>query len=145
MSDLTGWTLSRDVFFINCSRRKFQRDGYLCVKAAQRGRHRIHSDFFHTACVPSLKEHNDVDKFMLFRLLPSSVRTQGLFSPVRKMSFEETDLNRLSKLEEEEEEEEDEPERAERLRKETARLLATVDVHEHKRDEQHSLTALKSD
>lgn len=144
VADLATWTLSRDVFFINCSRRKFKRDGYLCVKAAKGGRRGIGSDVHYMACVPSLKEHNDRDTFMLFRLLPSSVRVQGLFTPVTKRPIDETDtlFDRLSRLDEEEEGQE--AEASERLRKESARLLATAEVHEHG-EEHHSLTILKSD
>ena len=81
---------------------------------------------------------------MLFRLLPSSVRVQGLFTPVTKRPIDETDtlFDRLSRLDEEEEGQE--AEASERLRKESARLLATAEVHEHG-EEHHSLTILKSD
>ena len=128
MVDLTTWTLSRDVFFINCSRRKFRRDGYLCVKEG------LESGSLSVSCVPSLKEHNDLDTFMLFRLLPSSVSTQGHDSPTSKTAVKEINLNK---------DEEDEVEAAERRRKETARVFtATVDFHTDRCVEQPSLTAL---
>lgn len=141
MVDLTAWTLSRDVFFINCSRRKFKRDGYLCVKQLDRD---SQGDIYTTACIPSLKHHNDVDTFMLFRLLPSSILKQGLSASTNKTAVEDTDLMKLSMLDKEDGEEDDEA--AERQRKEMARILsATVDVHTNESDEQHSLNLVPSD
>lgn len=66
------WVSGREVFFINCTRRKLKRDGYICVK--RRGRR--DEDHWITACLPSVRYHNEEDTFMLFRLLPASYREQ---------------------------------------------------------------------
>lgn len=64
------WVCGREVFFINCTRRRFKRDGYICVR--RQGRR--DEDRWITACVPSTHFHNEQDIFMLFRLLPASYR-----------------------------------------------------------------------
>ena len=66
------WVSGHEVFFINCTRRRLKRDGYICVK--RQGRH--NEDRWITACVPSTRLHNEEDIFMLFRLLPASYREQ---------------------------------------------------------------------
>lgn len=71
--NIQDWTRSKDVFFINCARRKFKIDGYLCVNQRKAGGSCV------TACVSSPKKHNNSDTYMLFRLLPASVRSTGLF------------------------------------------------------------------
>ena len=68
--DTRNWVTSRDQYFINCSRRRFRVDGYISVNRVRRGREYT----YHTACKASLKEHNNRNVGMLFRLLPSSFR-----------------------------------------------------------------------
>ena len=65
------WTQGRDMFFINCARRKMKRDGYIAMKR----RHvRNATDDWITCCVPHHLHHNESSVFMLFRLLPASYR-----------------------------------------------------------------------
>ena len=65
-----AWVQGRDMFFINCTRRRGRRDGYLCTRLRRRGG----QEEWVTACVPSTHFHNEQDTFMLFRLLPASHR-----------------------------------------------------------------------
>ena len=70
--DIAPWVDGRDVFFINCARRRAKRDGYICVKlVTSRGGGRPELT---TACVPAKRFHNERDTWMLFRLLPVSLR-----------------------------------------------------------------------
>lgn len=68
--DTRTWTSGGDLFFINCSRRKFKRDGYVCVKSIRQQR-------LVTACVSSVKCNNEPNIWMLFRLLPASYRDEN--------------------------------------------------------------------
>ena len=69
--DTKAWVSGRDLFFINCARRTWKKDGYICVKQitgwGQQPR-------LTTACVSSVKSNNERDLWMLFRLLPASYR-----------------------------------------------------------------------
>ena len=69
--DTKAWVSGRDLFFINCARRTWKKDGYICVKQitvpGQQPR-------LITACVSSVKHNNERDLWMLFRLLPASYR-----------------------------------------------------------------------
>ena len=70
--DITPWVDGRDAFFINCARRMAKRDGYICVKLVttrRGGRPELR-----TGCVPTKRSHNERDTWMLFRLLPVSLR-----------------------------------------------------------------------
>ena len=98
--DLATWTSSRDIFYINCSRRSFKRDGYLVVKWDEK------SDSFITACVSSIKDNSNSDTYMLFRLLPESVRNQEPTAHKRSTSvmIKNKELSKLSKLDDQEEE-----------------------------------------
>ena len=69
--DTRTWTSGGDLFFINCSRRKLKRDGYICVKRTRQQR-------LITACVPSVKSNFEPNTWMLFRLLPASYRDDKL-------------------------------------------------------------------
>ena len=64
------WLQGRDMFFINCARRKFKKDGYI----AMRRRQRCGQVEWITSCLPQRGDHNGFSIFMLFRLLPASVR-----------------------------------------------------------------------
>ena len=64
------WTQGRDMFFINCARRRMKWDGYVAVR-----RHRRHGEEeWITSCYPRRRDHNERSVFMLFRLLPASYR-----------------------------------------------------------------------
>ena len=67
---LTGFTSGKDLFYIKNAERKWSRDGYLCTKQVGDGE----SKRFVSALVPSTAHHNDHTVFMLFRLLPTSLR-----------------------------------------------------------------------
>ena len=69
---ITPWVDGREAFFINCARRRAKRDGYICVKlvAGQRGGR----PELRTGCVPTKRKHNERNTWMLFRLLPISLR-----------------------------------------------------------------------
>ena len=64
------WLQGHDMFFINCARRRCKKDGYI----AMRQRHRHGQAEWITSCLPRREDHNDFSIFMLFRLLPASVR-----------------------------------------------------------------------
>ena len=64
-----NWVNGREAFFVRCARRRFKRDGYICVKQQGRGE-------WITACVPFKFFHDERDTFMLFRLLPTYYREQ---------------------------------------------------------------------
>ncbi len=85
--DTAAWTTGREMFFINCARRRMKKDGYICMKAV----HRQGQPPFVTACVPSTAAHNDRNTFMLFRLLPPSHREN------QPLLVEETDVNEVDK------------------------------------------------
>ena len=68
--DIAPWVDGRDVFFINCARRKAKLDGYICVKLVTRGGR----PELRTSCVTSKRSHNERNIWMLFRLLPISLR-----------------------------------------------------------------------
>ena len=83
--DLTGWTSGKDAFYINCSRRWFRKNGYVCVRQNRPGS-------FITACVSSRKDHNNTDTFMLFRLLPKSLdQDPAIMAPPGKDDLEENE------------------------------------------------------
>jgi hypothetical protein len=64
------WTQGNDMFFINCARRRMKRDGYIAMR-----RHRRNGEIeWVSACFPTRSSHNDRRRFMLFRLLPASLR-----------------------------------------------------------------------
>ena len=61
-----NWIARNEGCYINCSRRKYARDGYLVVK-----RHEEPMDTitYMTACYPSTSYHNDDDTYMFFELI----------------------------------------------------------------------------
>ena len=64
------WMQGNDMFFINCARRRMKRDGYIAMR-----RHRRNGEIeWVSACFPTRSSHNDRRRFMLFRLLPASLR-----------------------------------------------------------------------
>ena len=71
--DTTSWVNGRDVYFIRCARRRFKKEGYLCMKFKP-GQDRVPP--YRMKIVPSTDAHNDENKFMLFRLLPISLKQQ---------------------------------------------------------------------
>ncbi len=87
--DLREWVLGNDQFFINCARRSGRIDGFLATKrVTQRGAAQAE---YTSACVPSIKYHNEVDAFTLFSLISPRVK-ESLLSPA-KIVTPEQDLN----------------------------------------------------
>lgn len=86
--DTRTWVSGRDLCFINCSHRKWKRDGYICVKLTidQGQQPRLI-----TACVSSVKKSNERNLCMLFRLLPASYRDVPLKSKVKGEEQENTE------------------------------------------------------
>ena len=125
--DLATWTSSREIFYINCSRRSFKRDGYLVIKWEEK------SDSFITACVSSIKDHGNADTYMLFRLLPESFRNQQPAASKRSTSvmIKNKELSKLSNLDDKDEEEIYRPRKREGMQ--NVRFcddqLGAVDVH----------------
>ena len=70
--DTSSWVNGREVYFIRCARRHFKKEGYLCMtfKPRQDG-----VSPYRLNIVPSTEKH-DVNHFMLFRLLPLSLKQQ---------------------------------------------------------------------
>ena len=65
--DLREWVSGKDQFFINCSRRKRSKNGFLAIKrVVQREEGQVE---YTSVCVPSVKHNNEVDTFMLFSLV----------------------------------------------------------------------------
>ena len=73
--DTTSWVNGREVYFIRCARRRFKKEGYLCMKFKPG---QDHVPPYRMKIVPSTDAHNDENKFMLFRLLPVSLKQQML-------------------------------------------------------------------
>ena len=71
-SKINDWVSGKEIFYINCSRRQWAKDGYVCVRRASSQTRDQES--FVTACVSTIKSHNDRTCFMLFRLLPAKLR-----------------------------------------------------------------------
>ena len=67
---LNSWVSGGDMFYINCSRRRHRKDGYLCIRRIhlRQPRQQDNEDFI-TACVRDIGYHDNVNVFMLFRLL----------------------------------------------------------------------------
>ena len=71
--EVSDWVNGSEAYYINCSRRKFARDGYVAVKKVQ-GRAHDRPTYI-TACFPSIDYHSDDhDVFMLFQLLRPSLK-----------------------------------------------------------------------
>ena len=66
----TMWAQGDDMFFINCARRRMKRDGYIGMRQRRR-------DQWVSACFPRRGAHNEQNKFMLFRLLPVSSKSNS--------------------------------------------------------------------
>ena len=71
--DPTPWVTGRDVFFVRCARRRFKKEGYLCVKFRPG---RENGPPYKLCIVPSMEAHNTENRFMLFRLMPVSIQNQ---------------------------------------------------------------------
>ena len=70
-SKINKWVDGKEIFYINCSRREWAKDGYICVKKSSS--RTTNQETFITACVSSTKSHDDRTCFMLFRLLPANL------------------------------------------------------------------------
>lgn len=68
---LSSWTSGGDMFFINCSRRSYRRDGYLSISRRPGGRNR--PETYDTTCTSSTRHHDGRNVFMLFQLLPTAL------------------------------------------------------------------------
>ena len=70
--DTSSWVTGREVYFIRCARRRFKKEGFLCMKykPSQEGLppYRLK--------IASSHEKHDENHFMLFRLLPLSLKHQ---------------------------------------------------------------------
>ena len=76
-ADLTEWVNEKEIFFINCQEQSLTTpvSSYLCVYASGR-----------TGCKPTVRSHDEKNKFMLFRLLtpaneartPTSTANKGI-------------------------------------------------------------------
>ena len=69
--DIKEWELGEQ-FFINCSRRRFRMDGYVAVSAIKT------TDEYTTLITPFQQNHNGIDTWMLFRLMPEEYRSREL-------------------------------------------------------------------
>ena len=71
--EVSDWVLGIEAYYVNCSRRRFARDGYVAVKKVQQ-RPEDHPSYI-TACFPSIDYHDDDENiFMLFQLLRPSLK-----------------------------------------------------------------------
>ena len=70
--DTSSWVTGREVYFIRCARCRFKKEGFLCMKykPSQEGLppYRLK--------IASSHEKHDKNHFMLFRLLPLSLKHQ---------------------------------------------------------------------
>ena len=72
--EVSDWVNGNEAYYINCSRRRFARDGYVAVKKVQ-GRAPDQPACYITGCFPSIDYHSDDhDVFMLFQLLRPSLK-----------------------------------------------------------------------
>lgn len=86
---INEWISGRDIFYINCSRREWARDGYLCVKETEGSKYA-----YITACVSSTKSHNNSTCYMLFRLLPTKLQEQSsAFNAIHQRSTKSDTLD----------------------------------------------------
>ena len=69
--DIKEWELGEQ-FYINCSRRRFRIDGYVAVSAIKT------TDEYTTLITPFQQNHNGIDTWMLFRLMPEEYRSGEL-------------------------------------------------------------------
>ena len=73
--DNSPWVSGREVYSIRCARRRLKREGYLCMKFKPGRENR---PAYCTSIVPSVNGQKEENTFMLFRLLPVSIRQQLL-------------------------------------------------------------------
>ena len=71
--DISEWVHGREAFYISCHHKTFKKDGYVCIRRRR--------NEFVTACVPRRTFHNEVDTWMLFRILPHTFRNRATISP----------------------------------------------------------------
>ena len=99
-TDTRVWSAGNEEFFINCSRRRFKKDGFIAVKRVSvRTGSRQTEERYVTVCLPNEGYHNEQNVWMLFRLFPMHV-----FTP--KDDVDDTDIK--SPLDAQEEELDDE-------------------------------------
>lgn len=62
---LESWTNGSEMYYINCSRRPFRRDGYVAIKKIDD----VTRERYVTVCVSNTHSHDNENIWMLFRLL----------------------------------------------------------------------------
>ena len=70
--DTSSWVNGREIYFIRCARRHFKKEGFLCMKYKPK---QDGVSPYRLNIVPSTEKH-DENHFMLFRLLPLSLKQQ---------------------------------------------------------------------
>ena len=68
---LSSFTSGEDMFYIKNARRKWSKDGFVCVQQVV---HKDSTKRFVSGVLPNISYQNDETVFMLFRLLPASLR-----------------------------------------------------------------------
>lgn len=86
-SHLSEWVSGEDAFYISCATNKtVQHGSYLGVKRTE-STDIMSKHFFTTACLPSIHQHNGMNLFMLFQLVPnckealSNLQMDGMSTP----------------------------------------------------------------
>ena len=70
--DTSLWVAGREVYFIRCARRRFKKEGFLCMKYKP-----SLEGLPYRLKIVSSTEKDDENHFMLFRLLPLSLKQQS--------------------------------------------------------------------
>ena len=70
--DTSSWLTGREIYFIRCARRRFKKEGFLCMKFKPNPEG---LPPYRLKIVPSTDKHGE-NHFMLFRLLPLSLKQQ---------------------------------------------------------------------
>ena len=92
--DTKVWGYGSEEFFINCSRRRFKKDGFITIKRINvRTANRRMEMRYITMCVPNERYHDEQNFWMLFRLYPAHLRDikEGEDTEVRSLLEEELD------------------------------------------------------
>ena len=71
---LSSFTSGEDMFYIKNARRKWSKDGFVCVQQVV---HKDSTKRFVSGVLPNISYQNDETVFMLFRLLPASLRERS--------------------------------------------------------------------
>ena len=98
--DLNSWEHG-EAFYINCSRHRFKWEGYVSIKETKAQKYKLTAAHqYITAIVPTEHSHNDVDTWLLFRLIRVKGRdqeedncTEGLTEQEERAKFFEAITN----------------------------------------------------